>query len=103
LNINDSGELVVNVRYASGAVPISDAFAEIISDNEIIGVYSTSTDGKTEQIILPAGRYGLRVKKAGFFEEESFLVFIEEQMKSIMNIEMFPEITFILEREDGIL
>ena len=94
---------MVNVRYASGAVPVPNALVEIISGNETREGFLTGADGKTDIIILPAGRYGLRVKKDGFFEEESRLVFINDQVRSIMNVEMFPEISFVLEREEGLL
>ena len=92
---NKLGYLLVNVRYARGAVPVMGASAELTLDGRVIGQYMTDIDGKTELIRLePNDGYYIKVTSPMLEAREYGPIPVINGITTLQNVELFPSVAF---------
>jgi hypothetical protein len=91
MNADNSGGLLINLRYANNAVPVGNANV-VLRDGSgnIIGEYVTGEDGKTEAIYLPIGEYTVSVFADGFIDMTVTNIPVSEFIMTIQTIQLFP-------------
>ena len=85
-----TGFLLVNVRYANGAVPVVGASVVLEKEGAEIGEFFTDGGGKTPKISLVEGEYGLSVLSRGFAAEERESVAVFGGITTLQSFCLFP-------------
>ena len=111
MDINEFGELVVNVRSGNGAFGIPGVTVTVYNltstgERNIISVLETNGSGSTPAVRLPAksksdtlspgiegdkaSRYFVKSEKEGFYTVENDFVPIYSGIRSVQNVELVP-------------
>ena len=92
MNNSTMGFLMVNVRYANGAVPVSGAVAVLQRNESFVGEFFTDNSGKTQKIPLEeAEDYRVEIYADGFEKGIIDDIPVLSGITTVQNICLFPQ------------
>lgn len=92
MNNSSLGFLIINVRYANGAAPVSGAVVALQRNGSFVGEFLTDNMGKTQKIPLEAAEdYGGEVYADGFEKGIIAGIPIISRITTLQNICLFPQ------------